>query len=66
VHYHCQRCDDEITYTLDFGDFEYGLLCDECWTRHDKLDGYRAWCRYRERRQAYHVRRWVEDGEDKS
>ena len=34
--YRCQKCDEEITYTLDSTDFEHGLLCDECRARFDK------------------------------
>lgn len=51
--YHCQRCDDEITYTLDHGDFEHGLLCEGCRVRHDKFDDYRVWRELKYRRESY-------------
>ena len=59
--YYCQRCDDEITYTLDYTDFEHGLLCDQCYTRYEKHDEYRVWCELRRRRAEYHSRREEEE-----
>ena len=55
--YRCERCDDEITYTLDRADFEHGLLCDQCSERHKRRDDYRVWCELRRRRAEYHARR---------
>ena len=59
--YYCQRCDDEITYTLGNTDFEHGLLCDQCYTRYERYDEYRVWCELRRRRAEYHSRREEEE-----
>lgn len=55
--YYCQRCDDEITYTLDYTDFEHGLLCDQCRDRYDRFDDYRVWRRNKERRESF-LEKW--------
>ena len=64
MHYYCQRCDDEITYTLGTADFEHGLLCDQCRARYDKYDDYRVWFELKQRRESY-LERWAREFIDK-
>lgn len=51
--YHCSRCDEEITYPLDYTDFETGLRCAHCQRRHDKYDDSRVKSELQRRRNAY-------------
>ena len=61
---HCQRCDDELTYTLDYTDFEHGLLCDQCRARYDKFDDYRVWRKNKSRWESY-LEKWANEFIDK-